>query len=195
MQFFIYLQMHKKKLREHYRQKRDALTPEQQQQWSIDIANQCLKLDIWNYSTFHLFLTIDDLKEVQTQYLLSVLQGKDKNVVVSKSNFKDASMQHMLLTDQTALVLNPYGIPEPVTGIVVPETQLDVVFIPLFCADSNGNRVGYGKGFYDRFLEQCKPSVLRIGLSYFEPIQSLIETNDNDVPLHALVTPRRIIHF
>ena len=195
MRFFIYLQMHKKKLREHYKQKRAALSPEQQQQWSIDIANQCLKLDIWNLSTFHLFLTIDSLKEVQTQYLLSVLQGKDKNVVVSKSNFEDASMQHILLTDQTTLVLNPYGIPEPSEGIAIQETQFDVVFVPLLCADSHGNRVGYGKGFYDRFLERCRPDVLCIGLSYFEPLKGIIETNVKDVPLHVLVTPGGVVNF
>lgn len=137
----------------------------------------------------------DTLSEVQTEYLLSILFGKDKNVVVSKSNFEDGTLQHILLTDQTRLIINAHGIPEPESGIVIDEKQLDVVFVPLLCADSQGNRVGYGKGFYDKFLQKCKPETRFIGLSFFEPVEEILDTHKNDVRLHALVTPEDIIYF
>lgn len=187
--------MHKRKLRQLYKNKRFEFSTTQREQYSIDIANNCLQLDIWQRNMFHVFLTIDSLSEVQTSYLLSVLFGKDKNVVVPKSNFKDSTLQHFLLTDQTRLVTNTYGIPEPESGIVIDEKQLDVVFVPLLCADSYGNRVGYGKGFYDKFLKKCKPDAQFIGLCFFEPVAQILDTHENDVRLHALVTPHKIFHF
>jgi 5-formyltetrahydrofolate cyclo-ligase len=181
--------MQKARLRKLYKQRRDALSQSQIEDYSIAIANNCLKLDIWNKKTFHLFLTIDKLKEVQTQYLLSILQGKDKDVVISKSDFGSGSMQHILLTDQTTILVNSYGIPEPLEGIEIRETQLDVVFIPLLCVDKFGNRIGYGKGFYDRFLQKCRPDVIKVGLCFFEPVKEQIITSLTDVAIDVIVTP------
>ncbi|MDP5100306.1 MAG: 5-formyltetrahydrofolate cyclo-ligase [Nonlabens sp.] len=187
--------MQKARLRKLYKEKRAALSQGQIDDYSIAIANNCLKLDIWDKQTFHLFLTIDKLMEVQTQYLLSILQGKDKNVVISKSDFDSHSMRHYLLTDQTKLAINEYGIPEPVDGIEMKESQLEVVFVPLLCVDKSGNRVGYGKGFYDKFLEKCGSDTLRVGLSFFEPITEQINVLSTDVPLHAVVTPCKLLKF
>jgi 5-formyltetrahydrofolate cyclo-ligase len=184
--------MQKARLRKLYKEKRAALSQGQIDDYSIAIANNCLELDIWDKQTFHLFLTIEKLKEIQTQYLLSILQGKDKNIVVSKSDFSNGSMQHMLLTDQTKLVVNDYGIPEPTEGIEIKESQLDVVFIPLLCADEYGNRVGYGKGFYDRFLQKCSPDVIKVGLCFFEPVEERIISSITDVALHVIITPQMV---
>ncbi|GAK92772.1 5-formyltetrahydrofolate cyclo-ligase [Nonlabens ulvanivorans] len=76
---------------------------------SLQIANRLLELDIWDYKMYHLFLSIEKHKEVQTDFLLHVLQGKNKNVVISKSNFTDYSMSHFLLTDDTRIVINKWG--------------------------------------------------------------------------------------
>ena len=187
----------KKEIRLELKERRSALSRKQLQENSIEIANQCLKLDIWHLQNYHLFLSIEKQHEIQTEYLLQVLQGRDKNVIVSKSNFKDYSLNHYLLTDQTSLKLNKYGIPEP-SGegdIQIQESQIDVVFIPLLAADLLGNRVGYGKGFYDRFLEKCLPETIKIGLNFFEPMPDLIEANENDQRLDYLVTPETIFKF
>lgn len=187
----------KSELRAVYKKQRDLLSVNQINDLSLDIANHTLKLDIWNKQMYHLFLSITELKEVQTDDLLHILHGKDKNIVVSKSNFLDYSMSHYLLTDQTALVKNKYNIPEPSgTGLIpIDPQQIDVVFVPLLVADYKGNRVGYGKGFYDRFLAQCRPDVLKIGLSFFEPLPELIEYNAQDVSLNYLVTPQGVVRF
>lgn len=187
--------MQKARLRKLYKEKRAALSQGQIDDYSIAIANNCLELDIWDKQTFHLFLTIEKLKEVQTQYLLSILQGKDKNIVISKSDFSNGSMQHILLTDQTKLVVNDYGIPEPTEGIEIKESQLDVVFIPLLCVDKYGNRVGYGKGFYDRFLQKCRPDVIKVGLCFFEPVEERVISSMTDVALQVIITPQMVFNF
>ena len=95
-----------------------------------------------------------------TEFILQILAGKDKEVVISKSDFETRKMTHFLLTDNTRIKKNKYNIPEPVDGIEVPTAKIDVVFVPLLAFDKQGHRVGYGKGFYDIFLSECKPDVV-----------------------------------
>ncbi len=187
----------KNELRAAYKLVRKALSENEIDEQSLHIANQSLNLNIWDHATYHLFLSIAEQKEVQTEYLLHILQGKDKNVVVSKSNFNDHSMTHYLLTDQTILKKNAYNIPEPEgRGLIeVHPTNIDVVFVPLLVADKKGSRIGYGKGFYDRFLIQCRPDVIKIGLSFFEPLQDQIEVGKFDVKLDYLITPIEVFKF
>lgn len=186
--------MTKTELRHHFRGKRSKLSFQDLEDKSLQIANRVLRLDIWSKNYFHLYLSITKHKEINTEYLLQILQGKDKHVIVSKSDFKSKSLMHFLLTDTTALQLNAYGIPEPAEGIEVPVEKLDVVFVPLLAFDKQGNRVGYGQGFYDRFLKQCRPDTIKVGLSFFEPVER-IETDENDVGLDMAVTPDRIFNF
>jgi 5-formyltetrahydrofolate cyclo-ligase len=104
-------------------------------------------------------------------------------------------MSHFLLTDNTKIKKNEYNIPEPVNGLPVPTEMIDVVFVPLLAYDKLGNRVGYGKGFYDKFLNQCKPDVLKIGLSFFEPEELIEDVFENDVKLDFCVTSEKVICF
>jgi len=187
--------MNKKELRLHYKNLRQALSLEEIEDKSLAIANRLLSLDIWQNIYFHLFLTMEEQREVHTDFILNILAGKDKEVIVSRSDFETCTMIHYLLTDNTKLVKNQYGIPEPVDGIEVPSDKIDVVFVPLLAFDAKGHRVGYGKGFYDRFLNECKPNVIKIGLSFFEAENEPIEVNATDMPLDYCVTPEKVYSF
>lgn len=162
---------------------------------SLRIANKLLELDIWSRTYYHLFLTLEEQKEPHTDFILQILAGKDKEVVVSKSDFESCRMINYLLTDNTRLVKSKYGIPEPIDGIEVPANKIDVVFVPLLAYDNKGHRVGYGKGFYDRFLMECRPDVIKIGLSFFNPEDEAIPVNNTDIPLDYCVTPEKIYYF
>ncbi|KQC32048.1 5-formyltetrahydrofolate cyclo-ligase [Nonlabens sp. YIK11] len=186
----------KRSLRKEYQDKRERLSEDNIHKLSLDIANNILKLDIWSFKNFHLFLPIENKKEVQTEYIMQVLQGRDKNIVLSRSDFKTMEMRHFLLTDQTVIRNNNYGIPEPEgDDFEVDPKQLDVIFVPLLAVDHNGSRIGYGKGFYDRFLNQCRPNALKIGVSFFEPLDEEILANQTDVSIDQLVTPYSVITF
>ena len=100
------------------------------------------------------------------------------------------------MTDQTVIKVNTYGIPEPEGNqFEVSPKDIDVVFVPLLAIDKNGNRVGYGKGFYDRFLSQCRPDIVKVGVSLFEPTDLEIPKDPSDVSMNQLVTPSGIISF
>ncbi len=187
--------MHKAALRKLYKTRRNDLTQNQVEDYSIAIANQLIALPIWEHQMYHMFLTIEEQKEINTEYILSVLSGKDKNIAISKSNFKTGTMTHFLLTDSTPLKKNDYNIPEPVSGIPIENQTIDVVFVPLLAFDKQGNRVGYGKGFYDTFLSQCKPETIKIGLSFFEAETEITDIFEGDIALDYCVTPKHIYKF
>lgn len=187
--------MIKNELRKKYKAEREKLTFEEIEDKSLAIANQLLSLDIWEKIYYHIFLPIEEQKEVNTEYILQILAGKDKEVIVSKSNFETITMTHFLLTDNTRIKKNNYNIPEPVDGIEVPPNKIDVVFIPLLAYDNQGNRVGYGKGFYDNFLSQCNPETIKIGLSFFEPEECIEDVNQNDIKLDFCVTHEKTFNF
>ena len=187
--------MTKNELRNTYKKLRKALSENQIDDFSLAIANQLLKLPVWNASFYHIFLAIEEHKEVNTDYILNILSGKDKNILISKSDFKTGGMQHFLLTDNTVIKKNSYNIPEPVDGIEILDEKVEVVFIPLLAFDEKGNRVGYGKGFYDRFLAKCKPETIKIGLSFFEADAEITDVFESDVRLDYCVTPERVYEF
>jgi 5-formyltetrahydrofolate cyclo-ligase len=132
---------------------------------------------------------------VETEFILQILAGKDREIVVSKTNFETREMTNYLLTDNTKFQKNEYNIFEPVNGIEVPVAKLDVVFVPLLAYDKKGNRVGYGKGFYDNLLTKCREDVVKIGLSFFEPEDSINDVSAADVKLDFCVTPFGISSF
>lgn len=187
--------MTKQEIRKKYKALRLQLSSYQIEAYSIAIANQLLKLDIWDKSFYHIFIPIEEQKEVNSEFILSILSGKDKHIVVSKSNFKDSSMTHFLLTDSTKLKKNTYNIPEPIDGIPIQSQQIEVVFIPLLAFDKNGNRIGYGKGFYDRFLNECNTNTIKIGLSFFEVEDLEFGINEHDIALNYCVTPNKIYSY
>ena len=190
-QILLAMDQTKKQLRAKYKQLRSELSLEEIQEKSLAIANNLLQLDVWNKTYYHLFLTIEELKEVNTAFILHILHGKDKEIVVSKSDFETLDMTNYLLTDATKFKKNKYNIPEPIDGIEVPNAKIEVVFIPLLAFDKKGNRVGYGKGFYDTFLSKCKPETIKIGLSFFEPEELILDIFENDVKLDYCVTPKK----
>ena len=109
--------MTKSELRKTYKTKRDKLSIETIDEKSLAIANQLLSLNIWDKSFYHIFLTIAEHKEINTDYILNILAGKDKHTVVSKSNFETINLENYLLTDSTIIKLNQWKIPEPIDGL------------------------------------------------------------------------------
>lgn len=187
--------MTKSELRRLYKQKREELSSEAIETLSLDISNQLLQLPIWKASFYHIFLSITEHKEVNTDYILNILSGKDKNIVISKTDFENLKMIHYLLLDTTVIKKNSWNIPEPVDGIEVNADKIDVVFVPLLAFDQRGHRIGYGKGFYDKFLSECKPGTLKIGLSFFEAEDEIKDVHTGDIALDYCVTPKKYYHF
>ena len=187
--------MNKKEIRQQYKARRSQLSETEKDQKSLAIANRLLSLPIWEHTYFHIFLPIVELNEIDTEFILHLLSGKDKEIVVSRSDFDTRQMTHILLTENTKIKKNEYNIPEPVNGLEVPSKSIDVVFVPLLAFDIYGNRVGYGKGFYDQFLAECNPETLKIGLSFFEAVDAIHDVFESDIKLDYCVTPDKVYTF
>lgn len=186
--------MLKEELRQNYSELRSKFSPQAIDTASLAIANQLLLLPVWSLEYFHIFLPIEEKHEVNTQFILSVLSGRDKNIVVPKMG-KGNSFTNFLLTDSTRLLKNHWGIPEPADGIEVPEEKIDLVFLPLLAFDRAGHRVGYGKGFYDSFLSKCRRNVVKAGLSFFEAEERISDVNNGDIAMDYCITPSTIYKF
>ncbi len=101
----------------------------------------------------------------------------------------------MEMAQSTEFANSEWGIPEPVGGSILEPTELDIVLIPLLAFDVNGNRVGYGKGFYDRYLLNCRPDCLKIGISLFDPVERIEDVESHDIPLDMAICPAKLYDF
>ena len=183
----------KKKLRVFYIKKRLNISNIEKNTWSNEITNRCLKLPIWNHNFFHIFLPIKEKNEVDTYLLLNRIKEKNKKIIIPKIN--GFNLNHYLFDNNISIKKNHFGIPEPLNGIKVKINLIEVVFVPLIIADKFGNRVGYGKGYYDRFLKKCDKEIIKVGLCFFDVIENIVDITVNDIKLNYCVTPNKIIKF
>lgn len=186
--------MLKKDLRRHYYQLRENIPEPALINSSLRIADRLLQLPIWSFDFYHIFLSISKKKEIDTSFTLSILHGKHKKVVVPKVH-SNGNLLNCLLSNKTRLKKSVWQIPEPVKCDEIASELIDVVFVPLLAFDTQGNRVGYGKGFYDGFLKKCRPDVIKVGVSLFEAEILITDVNMEDVPLNYCVTPEKIYTF
>lgn len=168
--------------------------------WALmdDFLTQFQKFDWEKTNCLHIFLPIAKNKEVDTFEILSFFRQNFPalSVVVSKTDFKNKTITPIYFDyENTVLVKNKYEIPEPLYGKECPIENIDTVLIPLLGFDLAGNRVGYGAGFYDRFLSKFKPDVLKIGLSLIPPIESIEDVSEFDVKMDYCITPDQTFEF
>jgi len=183
----------KSKLRLFYIKKRLNISKLDRDLWSNDIAKKCLELPIWEKEFFHIFLSIKEKNEVDTYPLLNLIREKNKQIIIPKIN--GSNLNHYLFLEKISMQKNHFGIPEPLSGVEAKINLIEVVFVPLLVVDKDGNRVGHGKGYYDRFLKNCRKKTIKVGLSYFDVIDGISDSTVNDVRLNYCVTPNKIINF
>ena len=150
-----------------------------------------------NLEIIHIYYPITGKHEFNSLLLKEHLQKRYPRLkfVLPKSNTEDHSLTNILWETGTPLSMNQWGITEPEHGKEIDSKLIDMVVVPLLAFDKKGNRIGYGKGFYDRFLADCRPDVLKAGTCYFEPEELLPEISEHDIPLDFCVTPRKIWKF
>ncbi len=189
--------MLKSEVRKLFRKKRDELTASQKLKLDDLVLIQFQKLALPPLSSVLSFMPLDDKAEINTFIITDYLSFQNPGLQIGypKTNLADCSMQALAVSEATEFELNAYNIPEPVEGSMMEPGQLDLVLIPMLAFDQKGNRVGYGKGFYDRFLKDCDPACIKVGLCYFEPIDVIEDANNYDVPLNYCITPQTVYVF
>lgn len=190
--------MNKQELRDFYLSRRSLMGERVFKECNIKIKNQFLSFfGDFEPKAIHTFLAIEHRKEINTLPILYELRLRlpQLQVVVSKSNFQTLDMTSYVLKTDTVLKVNRWGIPEPTEAELFDDLKLDMVLIPLVIFDKTGHRVGYGKGFYDRFLKKCRPETVKVGLCLEPPISAIPDTHDFDVMLDFCVTPEKVFAF
>lgn len=190
--------MNKADLRKIYLQKRQALSEAEYAQLNFQIYQQFFaKIDLSFINVIHIFLPVISKHEPDTWLIIDRLRREFPHIRISipKSDTRQNTLENFYFEGLHQLVTSAWGIQEPKQGIPTEIEKIDLVLVPLLAFDKAGHRVGYGKGFYDRFLKGCRPDCLKAGLSFFEAEEILTDADELDVPLNLCVTPAGIIHF
>lgn len=187
--------MNKKNLRKQFLSNRKRLSSEILAEKSQAISKKFVNnFDLRQIKKLHIFLPILKQKEINTWFIIEELRQNHPHItpIISKSNFQTYNMESYVLDTNTKMVENGWGIPEPTEAIKCPDDSIDMILIPLLCFDKQGFRVGYGKGFYDRFLLKCRQNIIKIGLSLFQPVDKIEDINENDVRMDFCVMSNRV---
>ncbi len=140
----------------------------------------------------HIFLSIKNFKEIDTQFFINYLWKKKANIFVPKINKN--KLISVKYSPETILKKNSWGILEPEST----ENELvsfDYIITPLLYCDHNGNRIGYGKGYYDQFFAEINKNAIKIGIGLFTPNEDIEDVSETDVPIDYLVLPTEILSF
>lgn len=180
-------------LRKSFKKQRSLLDINQVQGLSKRIFENLLELNVWEKSFYHSYLSNEINNEVETDEIVNLLFMKNKRVFVPKILGKD--LLNIEIDNNTNYSLNQLGIREPISSNQKDASLLEVIFVPLLIFDKLGHRVGYGGGYYDKFLGNIKDDVLKIGLSLFDPIDKIQDIEKHDVSLDYIITPKRVYDF
>jgi len=190
--------MTKSELRKIYLEKQKSLSDSERNEKSRKIAdrffeNFCLE----NIRFLHVFLAIEKNREIETSFVFKRLWSDFPEIttIVSRVDFQTMTLENLKFTPETKLVRNRWHIFEPTDGQLIEIEKIDAVLVPLLCFDERGSRAGYGKGFYDRLLKDCRTDCQKIGLSYFAPTAEISDAKDFDVRLDFCITPKKIWKF
>ncbi|OQY44914.1 MAG: 5-formyltetrahydrofolate cyclo-ligase [Candidatus Parabeggiatoa sp. nov. 2] len=187
--------MTKEQLRKQFLETRKNFDLDSLQENSQAISQNFFNyIDLSDIQKLHVFLPILKQNEINTWFIINGIRQNHPHItpIISKSNLKTSEMDSYVFDTNTKIVENRWGIPEPVDAIKCPDDTIDMILMPLLCFDKQGFRVGYGKGFYDRFLQKCRTDIIKIGLSLFEPVDKIEDVNEYDAKMDFCVMSKGV---
>lgn len=165
---------------------------------SKQIIETLVALPVFREKT-HFFIYCSYQSEVETTRLFSRCLEEGKTVSVPLTVPEQLQLQAITITDPSVDLSPGYkGIPEPISSLTerrVNPQSIEVAIIPGAVFDRTGHRLGYGGGYYDRFLAQAAPQAIRIGLAYSQQVVSRIPGQPHDIPMDILVTDREVLSW
>ena len=190
--------MTKAELRKLYLEKRLSLSDEEYDQLTTTLCKNFFdQIDLTGISVLHTFLPLEKNREPDTWLIIRQLRRQFPAVRISipKINTLTNTIESFFYENSEQLSKNSWGIWEPQDGVKTELEEIELVVVPMLVCDLFGQRVGYGKGFYDRFLSACDPTCKRVGMCFFEPVDKIDDVTGFDIPLHSCVTPLKVYHF
>ena len=187
--------MNKSQLRQQALLQRQALTTEEIKTLGGKAIEKLIAQITWkDLSIVHVYLACPRRKEIDTWPLLTYLWAAHPHIITLTNRLVSTTLKpHMechVIHQNTLLTPNAFGILEPLAETpTLDPARIDLMIIPLLACDLQGNRLGYGKGYYDQLLSRCAPHLQRIGINYVAPWQESIPHEDHDIRIQRLVTP------
>jgi 5-formyltetrahydrofolate cyclo-ligase len=186
--------MLKAELRKKYMQKRKALSDDEAFLLSEMIFGNFIDyFKPFPDQKIHIFIPIRKFREIETKLFIDYFLSRNIRVFVPKM-VKTELISVEIFTG-TRYEINAWGIAEPDSDQDSGILDFDFVITPLLYCDRKGNRVGYGKGFYDGFFENLSADTKKIGVNYFNPDENIDDVWERDIPLDYLVTPDAVLSF
>jgi 5-formyltetrahydrofolate cyclo-ligase len=187
----------KEQIRKHFREKRAQLSTIEQAELNAALLQQ---LQQAVQEPLHAILSFCSLPAWGEPDAISLTHALREKYPAAKLAFpkiydQKGHMEAVLPAPGTAMIPGNWHIPEPAAGAILQPEEIDLVLVPLLAFDLQGQRVGYGKGYYDRFLRRCRPDVIKLGISFFDPVNRIEDTGHFDVPLSRCITPGRLYEF
>lgn len=189
--------MQKKELRKLFREKRNALAAPEKAKLDDLLLIQFQAVDLPMLNTVFSYWPIEENNEPNTHLFTDFLEFRlpELQLVYPKIDSTTGTMQGILVDDDTRFTRNHFNVYEPENGEVIAVNDIDLVIVPLLAFDQLGYRVGYGKGYYDKFLAGSREDCIKAGFSYFEPVAAIDDCHDFDVPLDLCITPQAVYVF
>lgn len=189
--------MQKKEARELYKQKRKLLPDAERAKGDDLMLIQFQTIELPDVHHLFTYWPIEENKEPNTHLFNDYLEFRNPAIkfLYPKSDFTTCEMEAIEVDADTAFQKNGRNIHEPMDGVVADAKIIDMIFVPLLIFDTKGYRVGYGKGFYDKYFKQCRPGCLKVGFCYFDPLDVIESTHEFDVPLDLCITPNKVYVF
>ena len=191
--------MKKKDIRHYYKDKRRQLSASQINRLDDLLLIQFQKLPITIPAVIMTYAAIETQKEFNPQLITDYWYFKNPELqliypLLVNTN-ENTEMIAVLTHEETLFETNNVGIDEPVNGNEILSNEIEMIIVPLLGFDRKGYRVGYGKGYYHVFLKKCNNDCVKIGFSYFDPIDAIDDINSFDIPLDFCITHEKIYAF
>lgn len=189
--------MIKKELRKTYLERRKALSDTERNRLDDLLLIQFQQIDIPFISSLFSYWPIERHKEPNTHLFTRFMEFRNPELQIAYPviDANTETMKAIRVTAGTEFIQTGMDIYEPKEEVEIDPSAIDMIFVPLLVADSQGYRIGYGKGYYDKYLAKCRTDAIKIGFSYFEPVDEITDTHEFDVPLNPCITPQTVYVF
>jgi len=190
--------MDKNTLRKVYLEKRKFLSQAEYESRNEMLSHRFIQfIERHQFKSIHSFIPIKKNKEPDTFPFIQFLwtQKADIDVLTGVSDLKSPIMKHVKITQETTFLENAWGIPEPKDGISYPVDKIDCVLVPMVVGSKSGHRIGYGKGYYDRFLQKCSSETLFVGITLGPLLDGNLYSDHYDIPMDVMITPYEVMEI
>ena len=181
----------KANFRSFFKNKRNKMTKIERKNKSELIAKKFLtKFLNDSYSTYFIYNSFST--EVETGDIIQKLLEAGKKVLIPKCNIDELSMKAVVYNHTEKVTANIYGIAETESAVDCTE-EIDIIVLPGITFDKNGTRIGFGKGYYDRFINSLANVPVLVGLCFEEQMcDEKLPFNEHDKKVDFIVTDQKI---